>query len=104
MMPGGPAPAGAKPSLGAAGITCDLCHNVTGPDPHRSFQQDGFANMSLDLLASMDKVGPFTFPVTPKNAFHAASHDAERIAFLRSSALCNGCHDVRSSRRGLTHA
>jgi len=26
--PGGPAPQGALPSLGAAGITCDLCHNV----------------------------------------------------------------------------
>src|SRR5262249_49087534 len=41
---GGPAPAGSGPSLGATGITCDLCHNVTGPDLNRSFQHDAFAN------------------------------------------------------------
>jgi len=92
---GGPAPAGAKPSLGAAGISCDLCHNVTGMDADRSFQRDGFANMSLGLLPSIDKVGPFLFPVTPKNGFHVASNDSKRMDFLRSSALCNGCHDVR---------
>lgn len=103
-QPGGPPPAGAQPSLGAAGVTCDVCHNVTGPDLARSFQQDGFANMSLSLLPSMDKVGPFAFPVTPKNGFHAASHDAVRIAYLRSSAFCNGCHDVRVPGAGsLTH-
>src|SRR5579862_8010218 len=38
---GGPPPVGALPSLGAAGITCDMCHNVGGPDLTRSFQQDG---------------------------------------------------------------
>src|SRR5262245_19131949 len=92
---GGAAPAGAKPSLGAAGISCDLCHNVTGADLNRSFQRDGFANMSLGFLPSIDKVGPFIFPVTPKNAFHVASNDQKRMDFLRSSALCNGCHDVR---------
>src|SRR6266481_1134068 len=36
---GGPAPDSAKPSLGAAGISCDLCHNVTGMDADRSFQR-----------------------------------------------------------------
>src|SRR6266567_2125097 len=93
--PGGAAPAGAKPSLGAAGVTCDLCHNVTGPDMNRSMQHDGFANMSLSLLPSIDKVGPFLFPVTPKNGFHVASSDQTRMNFLRSAALCNACHDVR---------
>ena len=92
---GGPPPPGAQPSLGAAGITCDLCHNVTGPDMNRSVQHDGFANMSLSLLPSIDKVGPFLFPVTPKSGFHVASGDPTRIAFLRSAALCNACHDVR---------
>ncbi len=98
MLPdsiGGPAPAGAHPSLGASGITCDVCHNVAGPDLNRSFQHDGFANTSLLLNESMEKLGPFLFPVTPKNTFHLASADANKISFLRSSALCNGCHDVR---------
>lgn len=102
--PGGPPPPGALPSLGAAAITCDLCHNMTGPDLNRSFQHDGFANMGLDLLPSMDKVGPFSFPVAPKNGFHVASHDPNRINFLRSSAFCNSCHDVRVPGNGsLTH-
>jgi hypothetical protein len=94
-QPGGPAPDGAKPSLGAAGITCDVCHNVAGADLNRSFQHDGFANTSLLLNESMEKVGPFPFPVLPKNGFHVASADAGKVAFLRSSALCNSCHDVR---------
>src|SRR5260370_7494034 len=51
--------------------------------------------MSLRLLRCIDKVGPFLFPVPPKNGFHVASSDAARIAFLRSAALCNACHDVR---------
>lgn len=94
-QPGGSAPAGAKPSLGAAGITCDVCHNVAGADLNRSFQHDGFANTSLLLNESMEKVGPFLFPVLPKNGFHVASSDPGKIGFLRSSALCNSCHDVR---------
>jgi hypothetical protein len=93
--PGGPPPDGAKPTLGAAGITCDVCHNVMGPDLDRSFQADGFANMSLHLSNSIDKVGPFLFPVAVKGGFHVASRDPARIAFLRSGNFCNGCHDVR---------
>ena len=52
---GGYPPVGVHPSLGAAGITCDFCHNVTGPDLQRSFQLDGFANMSLKLAESVEK-------------------------------------------------
>jgi hypothetical protein len=59
---GGPAPTGAQPSLGAAGISCDLCHNVTGAGLNRSLQQDGFANMSLEFFPSIDKVGLSFFP------------------------------------------
>jgi len=92
---GGAPPAGALPSLGASGITCDMCHNVAGPDLNRSFQHDGFANMSLLLNQSMGKVGPFSFPVTPKNGFHMASNDQSKISYLRAGAFCNACHDVR---------
>lgn len=93
--PGGPAPDGAQPALGANGITCDVCHNVAGADLNRSVQHDGFANTSVLLNESMEKVGPFLFPVTPKNGFHVATSDPNKIAYLRSPALCNGCHDVR---------
>jgi hypothetical protein len=92
---GGPPPAGAGPSLGARGITCDLCHNMGGADLNRSFQQDGFANMGILLNHSIEKVGPFAFPVAVKDNFHVASNDTSKISFMRSGAFCNTCHDVR---------
>jgi hypothetical protein len=93
--PGGPVPAGAGPSLGAAGITCDVCHNIGGADLNRSLRHDGFANMSLLLNHTIEKVGPFPFPVEVKNNFHVASNDQSKISLLKSSAFCNACHDVR---------
>ncbi len=92
---GGMPPAGANPSLGGAGITCDVCHNLGGADLNRSFQHDGFANMSLLLNETIEKVGPFPFPVAVKNDFHVASNDQSKIALLKSGAFCNSCHDVR---------
>jgi hypothetical protein len=92
---GGLPPIGAVRSLAGAGITCDVCHNIGGSDVTRSFQGDGFANMSLLLNHSVEKVGPFSFPVLPKGAFHVASNDQSKISLLRSAALCNSCHDVR---------
>ena len=92
---GGDPPPGAQPSLGAAGITCDVCHNVAGQDLNRSFQHDGFANMSLLLNSTIEKVGPFPFAVMPKGNFHVASMNQDKIALLRSSNFCNACHDVR---------
>ena len=100
---GGPPPTGAKPSLGASGITCDVCHNITGPDLDRSPRRDGLANGSLELLPSLSKVGPFLFAAPVKDDFHVSSRDPERIAYLRSSDLCGGCHDVRVPGRSLTH-
>jgi len=94
-LPGGPAPAGSSTSLGGHGITCDVCHNIGGADLNRSFQQDGFANMSLLLNHSIEKVGPFPFPVAVKDNFHVASNDTSKISLLRSGAFCNACHDVR---------
>ncbi len=92
---GGEPPAGSQPSLAAHGITCDLCHNLQGADTQRSTQNDGFANMSILLNHTIEKVGPFPFPVAVKNNFHVASNDPNKISFLRSGAFCNTCHDVR---------
>jgi hypothetical protein len=100
--PGGDPPAGALPSLGAAGITCDFCHVENGPDLNRSFQMDGFGNNSLLLTQTELKVGPFPFPVAVKNGFHIVSNDPNKIAFLRAGAFCNTCHDVRVPNRNLT--
>ena len=101
---GGPPPPGAQPSLGAGGITCDVCHNVTGPDLDRSTQRDGLANASFELRPSLSKVGPFPFAAPVKDNFHVSSRDPERIEYLRSSTFCGGCHDVRVPGGGsLTH-
>lgn len=100
--PGGDPPPGAQPSLGAAGITCDFCHDENGPDLNRSLQMDGFANTSLLFNQSDVKVGPFLFPVAVKNRFHLASNDPNLISFLRAGAFCNACHDVRVPNRNLT--
>jgi hypothetical protein len=92
---GGDPPPGSGPSLSAFGITCDMCHNLQGPDLERSFQADGFANTSTDFNHTIEKVGPFSQPVAVKGNFHVSSDDTSKIAFLRSPAFCNGCHDVR---------
>jgi cytochrome c553 len=99
--PGADPPAGALPSLGAAGITCDVCHDENGPDLNRSFQMDGFGNTSLLFSQTDRKVGPFLFPVAVKNGFHVASNDSNKIAFLTAGAFCNTCHDVRVPNRNL---
>jgi hypothetical protein len=88
-------PPGSEISPAAAGISCDFCHNVGGPDFNRSFQRDGFANMSMILNSSIEKVGPFADAVAVKNNFHVASKEQSKINFLRSGAFCNACHDVR---------
>ncbi len=92
---GGDPPAGSGPSLGASGITCDMCHNLQGPDLQRSLQGDGFANNSIVYNHTIEKVGPFAQPVQVKGNFHVSDNDPKKIAFLRSGAFCNACHDVR---------
>ena len=79
---GGPPPPGAFPSLGAAGTSCDHCHNVVGPALNRSLQGDGFANTALRLLFTSIKVGPFknAFPV--RGNFHQSTNDDTRINYM----------------------
>ena len=103
---GGPAPPGARPSLGAQGINCDVCHDITAPDLDRSPDHDGLSNASFELVPSISKIGPFLFPAPVKNNFHVASRDPDQIGYLRSSDFCGSCHDVRVPGDGsgsLTH-
>jgi len=81
--------------LQTTGISCDSCHDVAGPDLNRSFQHDGFANMSLLLDTTVEKVGQFNFPLPPDGNFHVPSNNPDKINFLAGSAFCNTCHDVR---------
>jgi hypothetical protein len=84
--------------LSTTGITCDSCHDVAGPDLNRSFQHDGFANMSLLLNTSIEKVAQLPFAVPVNQDFHVASTDVAKINYLNNSAFCNACHDVRVPR------
>jgi hypothetical protein len=101
-QPGGLPPPGSFPSLGAAAITCDSCHDEAGPDLNRSFLHDGFANMSLLLKQTIEKVGPFPFPVAVKDDFHVASNNTAKVDYLKSSEFCAACHDVRIPNADLT--
>ena len=108
LLPGGPLPTDAATCgtdggcigdpLSTTGITCDSCHDVAGPDLNRSFQRDGFGNMSLLLNATIEKVGQFTSPVAVNGFFHVASTNPAKINYLKGSAFCNACHDVRVPR------
>jgi hypothetical protein len=84
--------------LSTTGITCDSCHDVSGPDLNRSFQHDGFANMSMVLTNSIEKAGQFTGAMAVSGAFHIASTDPNKIDYINNSAFCNACHDVRVPR------
>ncbi len=93
--PGGPPPPEALPSLGAASITCDHCHNIQGPDHARSLQGDAFANTTHFFELTKIKIGPFLGAAPVRGAFHASSFDPGKINYLRSSEFCDSCHDVR---------
>jgi len=84
--------------VSSTGINCDSCHDVAGPDLNRSFQHDGFGNMSMLLNDSIEKVGQFTSALAVNQFFHVASNDPNKINYLNNSAFCNACHDVRVPR------
>ncbi len=108
LVPGGPVPTdaatcavanGCGPDpISSTGINCDSCHDVAGPDLNRSFQHDGFGNMSMLLVNSIEKVGQFSQAVEVSQDFHVASINPDKINYLNNSAFCNACHDVRIPR------
>lgn len=78
--------------LGKNGISCDFCHQVTGPSddvvlPAR--EGDGIANVSLRFEGGIGKQGP-NFELMPNPL-----HGSVRNTYLSSSDFCGGCHDVR---------
>jgi hypothetical protein len=108
VQPGGPVPTDAATCgmdqgcggdpLSTTGITCDSCHDVAGPDLNRSFQHDGFGNMSMLLNNTIEKAAQFTGAMAVSGAFHVASNDPNKINYINNSAFCNACHDVRVPR------
>ena len=108
LTPGGPVPTdaatcgvdgGCGPDpISSTGINCDACHDVAGPDLNRTFQHDGFGNMGMLLVNSIEKVGQFSQAAEVSGDFHVASINPDKINYLNNSAFCNACHDVRIPR------
>jgi hypothetical protein len=78
--------------VGGLGLSCDVCHQVSGPDLTRSLKGDlgdGIANNALILAPGEEKFGPITDP--QPNPIHQSTNSA----YLKSSEFCGACHDVR---------
>ena len=78
--------------LGRNGISCDFCHQVTGPNfdvvpPVRS--GDGIANVSINFQGGIAKQG--VLGATRPNPIHTTVINS----YLTTSDFCGGCHDVR---------
>ncbi len=78
--------------VGRLGLSCDVCHQVSGPDTTRDLigdLGDGIGNVAVNLVPGTEKFGPFPSP--QPNPVHESSNSE----FLKSSEFCGACHDVR---------
>ncbi|MEO0606119.1 MAG: multiheme c-type cytochrome, partial [Myxococcota bacterium] len=83
-IPGFDPSVGARPmreqlsSTSRQGVSCDVCHTVTGPNLDESLLGDGIANVSFDFLPSDTRVGPFEDGAS-------TYHDSASSDYLRSA-------------------
>ena len=75
---GGDPPPGSGPSLGAAGITCDMCHNLAGPISAEVCKPTASPTISILFNHTIEKVGPFSQPVAVKDNFHVCQQRSQR--------------------------
>ena len=93
-IPGFDPAVGARPMVeqlsptGRQGVSCDVCHTVTGPDLDDSLLGDGIANVSFLFEPSTTRVGPFADAVSDY-------HQTAQSDYLSSAEFCGSCHDVR---------
>ncbi|MEN0066222.1 MAG: multiheme c-type cytochrome [Myxococcota bacterium] len=93
-IPGFDPEAGARPmveqlsEVGRQGVSCDVCHTVTGPDIEESLLQDGIANVSFLFEPGAVRVGPFADA-------QSSYHETSSSTYLSSAEFCGSCHDVR---------
>ena len=84
---------------GRAGISCDVCHQIVGPDTSIGFGRlgDGIANTAFVMEPSSTKYSPLE--VTQPNPVHlsGSAHDINgQAGYLRTGDFCGTCHDVRT--------
>ncbi|RDH89835.1 MAG: hypothetical protein DIZ77_14965 [endosymbiont of Seepiophila jonesi] len=84
---------------GRGGISCDICHQISGPDTSLGFGRlgDGIANTAFVLEPGDTKFGPLENP--EPNPTHGSAHGQDinmQDGYLRSGEFCGTCHDVRT--------
>jgi len=85
---------------GLHGISCEVCHQVTGPSTDTTYLGrlgDGIANNAFIMESGHTKYGPLSDP-KPNPAHDSASAIGLHgdTGYLRSSEFCGTCHDVRT--------
>jgi len=85
---------------GLRGISCEVCHQISGPDPDDTYLGrlgDGIANNAYILAPSHTKFGPLEDPKpNPEHDSASAVGIHGDTGYLRSSEFCGTCHDVRT--------
>jgi hypothetical protein len=88
---------------GRSGLSCDVCHQISGPDTSMGLGRlgDGIANTAFVLDPGETKYGPLD-SVQP-NPIHDSSSAYDingEAGYLRESEFCGTCHDVRTPPDG----
>lgn len=84
---------------GRAGISCDICHQISGPDTTIGLGRlgDGIANTAFVLEPGETKFGPLVDPeATPTHSSAHAKDINMEDGYLRTGEFCGTCHDVRT--------
>jgi len=84
---------------GGHGISCDVCHQISGPDTSTGLGRlgDGIANTAFVLSPGFTKYGPLdNVQPNPMHDSFPATDINGQSGYLRSSEFCGTCHDVRT--------
>jgi hypothetical protein len=88
---------------GRSGLSCDVCHQINGPDTSTGLGRfgDGIANTAFLLNPGTTKYAPQENPQSNPIHDSAPAHDINgQPGYLRSSEFCGSCHDVRTPPDG----
>jgi len=84
---------------GRSGLSCDVCHQISGPDLSLGLGRlgDGIANTAFVLSPGSTKYGPLDLPQpNPIHSSLPATNINGETGYLRESEFCGSCHDVRT--------
>jgi hypothetical protein len=85
--------------VGRSGLSCDVCHQVSGPDTSMGLGRlgDGIANTAFILSPGLEKYSPLKDVQLSPTHLAATAHDINgQPGYLRTGEFCGTCHDVRT--------